>query len=97
MIAAVEEAARAASLVGTPEAAQQVAEQTVASNLADAGLACRDLAVQVDTASFQPAGHVTVTATCAIGLDDVAFAGLPGQRSFTATATEVIDRYRGGG
>lgn len=96
VIAAIDQAARAASLVGTSGAAEHVATDTVASNLADAGIACQDLTVHVDTSTFQRGGHVSVTATCDIGLDDVVFAGLPGQRSFTATATEVIDVYRGG-
>ncbi len=96
VIAAVDQAARAASLGGAPDIAEQVAADTVATNLADAEVSCRDLSVQVDTATFRRGGHVSVTATCGIGLDDVVFAGLPGQRSFTATATEVIDIYRGG-
>lgn len=94
VIAAVDQAARAASLVATPEAAQQSAARTVEANLGDAGFACRELVVQVDTTTFGRGGHVSVTATCGIGLDDVVFAGLPGRRSFTATATEIIDRHR---
>lgn len=96
VIAAVDEAARAASLTGAVTTAEQVATDTVTRNLDDAGVACRDLIVLVDTAAFRRGGHVSVSATCAIGLDDVVFAGLPGQRSFSAAATEVIDVYRGG-
>lgn len=96
VIAAVDQAARAASLSGSPDAARQTAAATVEANLADVGVACRDLTVHVDTTVFGRGGHVSVTATCGIGLDDVVFAGLPGQRSFTATATEVVDHYRGG-
>lgn len=94
VIAAVDQAARAASLIGAPTAAEQAAVDTVMQNLDDAGVACRALNVEVDTAAFHRGGHVSVSATCAIGLDDVVFAGLPGQRSFTAVATEVIDVYR---
>ncbi len=96
VMAAVDEAARVASLGGAPDIAEQVAADTVATNLAGAEVSCRELVVEVDTATFRRGGHVSVTATCGIGLDDVVFAGLPGQRSFSATATEVIDIYRGG-
>lgn len=95
VVAAVDEGARAASLTGAASRAEQVAAETVTQNLADAGVACHDLSVGVDTTSFRRGGHVSVSASCAIGLDDVVFAGLPGQRSFRAVATEVIDVYRG--
>lgn len=96
VIAAVDEAARAASLAGTADVAEQQAAQVVEANLDGAGVECSHLTVDVDTTHFRRGGHVAVTATCAIGLGDFAFAGLPGQRTFTASMTEVVDRYRGG-
>lgn len=96
VLAAVDEAARAASLRGDADAASAAAAAAAADNLTDAGVSCTDLAVEVDTADFRRGGHVTVTMDCTIGLDDVVFAGLPGTRTSQATATEVVDRLRGG-
>lgn len=96
VIAAVDEAARAATLAGTADAAHLRAAEVVGANLGGAGIECSPLTVEVDTANFRRGGHVAVAATCEIGLGDFAFAGLPGQRTFTASAIEVIDRYRGG-
>lgn len=96
VLSAADEAARAASLRGDPDAARSAAMTTVEANLADAGVACRELTVDVDTDEFRRGGHVTVALSCAIGLDDLAFTGLPGTRSYEASATEVIDLRRGG-
>ena len=96
VLAAADEGARAASLRGDPEAGRSAALERVAGSLADAGVLCLDLGVEVDTSAFHPGGHVTVTVTCAVELADVAAVGLPGSRSYSATSTEVIDRYRGG-
>lgn len=95
VLAAVDEGARAASLRGDVEVARATARERVADNLADAGVLCAQLGVEVDTAAFHPGGRVAVTATCAVELGDVAFPGLPGARSYTATSVEVIDRFRG--
>ena len=40
-------------------------------------------------------GTVTVTVECTASMADVTLLGVPGTRTFTATATEVIDTYRG--
>lgn len=96
VLAAADEAARAASLRGDPDAGRAAAAATVQDNIADAGMECADLAVEVDTGAFHRGGHVTVTVRCAVGLDDVVFAGLPGSRQYESAATEVIDLYRGG-
>lgn len=96
VVSAADQAARTASLRGDPDAGRAAALASVESNLGDAGVECIDLAVDVDTDSFQRGGHVTVTVTCMVGLDDVVFAGLPGTRQYQASATEVIDLFRGG-
>lgn len=93
---AAQQAARAASLrAGAAEAAAD-AEATAAANLASAGVACAQFAVEVDTSRFARGGDVAVTVTCTTNLDDLAFAGLPGSRTLSARAVEVIDVYRGG-
>lgn len=96
VLAAADEGARAASLRGDPDAGRSVAISAVEANLADAGVECVDLSVEVGTDDFRRGGQVTVTVRCAVGLDDVVFAGLPGSRVYEASATEVIDLWRGG-
>lgn len=96
MLSAADEAARTASLRANPDAGRAAAVATVEANLADAGLSCRELTIEVDTHEFRRGGHVAVTVGCAVALDDVAFAGLPGTRTFEVSATEVIDLRRAG-
>lgn len=96
VVSAADQAARAASLRGGAEDGRAAAIATVEANLGDAGVECTDLAVDIDTDAFERGGHVTVTVRCTVGLDDVVFAGLPGTRQYEASATEVIDLYRGG-
>lgn len=97
VLAAADEAARAATLQGGPDLARAAAVTTVEDNLGDAGVSCRDLTVSVDTDGLRPGGYVTVTVRCTVGLDDVVFAGMPGARSYEASASEVVDRWRGSG
>ena len=49
---AAHEAARAASLVGSPTAAAESGEETAAANIATGAVACRHLEVFVDTTDF---------------------------------------------
>lgn len=96
VLAAADEAARAASLRGDPDAGRSAAITAVEANLGGAGVECVDLTVEVDTDDFRRGGQVTVAVRCAVGLDDVVFAGLPGSRAYEGSATEVIDLWRGG-
>ena len=92
---AAQEAARSASLSGTPEGAVVAAQQTAVANLASAGLTCASgLDVAVDTAQFAPGGWVAVTVSCDTPFSDVASLAVPGVHTFIGTATEVIDTYR---
>jgi Flp pilus assembly protein TadG len=93
---AASNAARAASLRQHPTDAIDDARVASSKNLAAAGVPCLTLATTVDTADFGPGGTVTVTVSCRASMSDVALLGVPGRRTFTATATEVIDTYRGG-
>lgn len=97
VVDAAHQAARAASLRGTPADAAADAEAAAAANLALAGVSCADLAVEVDTSRFVRGGDVTVVVTCTTALGDLAFAGLPGSKTLSARAVETIDLYRGGG
>lgn len=93
---AAADAARAASLRQHPSDATTDAQNTAAANLAAAGVPCLNLTTTVDTDDFAPGGTVTVTVRCEASMADVTLLGVPGRRAFTATAVEVIDRFRSG-
>ena len=91
---AAHEAARAASLVGNPAAAVEAGEETAAANIAAGAVGCRRLDVSVDTGEFGAGGQVAVSISCEAAFSDIAMLAVPGSRTFTATAVEVIDTYR---
>lgn len=93
---AAAEAARAASLRQSPEAAVVAAQDTAASNLADSGFVCGELTTDVDTTQLVAGGRVSVTVRCVADMSDVTLLGVPGTRTFESRSVEVIDRYRGG-
>jgi Flp pilus assembly protein TadG len=88
------EAARSASLTGHPAAAEAAAHQTASDNIAAGGVGCWDLTVTVDTTMFTAGGRVGVTVTCDATFADLTMLAVPGSRSFTANAVEVIDVHR---
>ena len=89
--------ARAAAQAQTASAAAGRAEQVVAATLADSGSACASHQVAVDAGDLRPGGSVSVTVSCTVDLADVSGLQLSlGSRTMTATATEIIDRARGG-
>lgn len=91
---AAADAARAASLRQHPTDATTDAEAAAAENLAAAGVPCLNLITTVDTDDFAPGGTVTVTVRCEASMAEVTLLGVPGRRTFTATAVEVIDTFR---
>lgn len=94
---AATDAARAASLRQQPTDATTDAQHTAEANLATAGVPCLNLTTIVDTSNFHPGGTVSVTVRCEASMADVTLLGVPGRRTFTATAVEVIDTYRSSG
>lgn len=88
------EAARAASLEQYPAEAEQAAVDSVQANLSASGVVCGDLRTDVDTSDLVPGGSVTVSVRCVASMSDVALLGVPGQRAFVSSSTEVVDRYR---
>lgn len=91
---AAQEAARAASLAPTAADAREAATATAAANVATSGVGCaRGLAVSTDVSNFAPGGSVSVTLSCTASLSDVSSLRLPGSRTYTATAIEIIDRF----
>jgi Flp pilus assembly protein TadG len=88
--------ARAAAAAQTAGGGTARAEVVVGESLAGSGLTCQSQRTAV-SGSFTPGGQVTVTVSCVVALGDVTqFGFIPGSRTLTATATEVIDRTRGG-
>lgn len=93
---AAQEAARAGTLEGSPNAARTRAVEIATANLATSGVACANgLSVVVDTSDFGPGGTVGVTVTCTASLADVSSLALPGSTTYTGYAVEVIDTYLG--
>ena len=90
------DSARAASLERTTSQSAHAAHAAATRSLGDAGVSCTDLRVDVDLSSYEPGGTVRVTVTCTTRLSDVAMAGFPGNRVFTATSLVPIETYRGG-
>jgi Flp pilus assembly protein TadG len=90
-------AARAAAREATPAGATAAAQATAAANLTDASIACSDLDVAVTAATMAPGSTVSVSVSCTADFSDLAVLAMPGQRSFDATAAEVVDTWRGHG
>ena len=90
-----QEAARAASLEGSPGAADAAARSIANANLAQAAVSCPSPLIGVDLSRFEPGGEVTVSITCTTSFGDVGSLGVADSRRFSASATEVIDQYRG--
>jgi Flp pilus assembly protein TadG len=88
-------AARAASLRQHPTDATDDAEAAARANLTSSGTVCDQLEVLTDTTDFRAGGTVAVTINCHTSMANVALLGVPGTRTFTGRAVEVIDRFRG--
>lgn len=87
-------AARAASLAPTLDSARQAGQQAAQESLADRGKACTTLTVSFAGTDFTTGGYVTAEVTCHADLSDVVGFGLPGAKSFTATAVVPIEQAR---
>ena len=89
--------ARAAAAAQSMGGATSRATTVVDQSLADSGLSCAQRSVAV-SGSMQPGGRITVTVRCVASLADVTRYGfIPGSRTLTATASEVVDVTRGSG
>ena len=91
---AAERAARAASLTAQPQAAEEAAIATASANLTEGTVSCRHLEVAVDTSNLTAGGWVGVTVSCKANFSDIAMLAVPGSRTFTSTAIEIIDVFR---
>ena len=90
-------AARAASRQGSPSGATAAAQEAAAGNLGDASVACTNLDVAVTVGAMDPGSTVSVSISCTADFSDLAPLAMPGVRSFHASASEVVDTYRGVG
>jgi Flp pilus assembly protein TadG len=92
-------AARSASLERTAGEAKQAANQVATVQAQAGGLRCQPLSITVATADFAlPIGtpaRVGVTVHCDVPLADVLVPGWPGTVGVSASASSVLDRYRG--
>jgi Flp pilus assembly protein TadG len=91
--AAARAGAEAAVVQGNAAAAQSSAAAAVTATLASDQMACPSPTVSTDVTNFVAGGSVTVTVTCVTQLSDVTAPGLPGTKTFTATATAPTDPY----
>ena len=88
--------ARAAAMRGSTGDAIVAAEFVVESTLHEQGVACASSSVSFD-GDLQPGGRVTVTVRCTVDLGDLTQVGVPGSKTYIASASEVVDAHRGGG
>ncbi len=91
-------AARIASIQRDPAAAQASSTTAASDEFAAQGLHCSAVAVNVDTAGLSaPLGQpstVTATVNCQVSLSELAFPGIPGDRTLTASFTSPVDPNR---
>lgn len=88
------DAARAASMARSRQAATAEAQQSATASLAGRGVSCSSRTITVDTTNWRPGGSVGVTLTCAVQLADLGVPIFGASRDITAQAAAVIDVYR---
>jgi len=93
--AAARDAARAAANARSGAQATEDGELAARAALVEGGVACRTLAVHVDTTDFRPGGTVRADVTCTVELATLTGMALPGSRTVTASFPAPVDRYRG--
>lgn len=93
---AAAEAARAASLQRSSDAAHDAGLDAAQAALADRGRACAELSVHVDVTSYQPGGRVTATVACTPDTSGVNPVGVVGV-TLDATSAAPIEQYREAG
>lgn len=99
--AAAAEAARAASIARSAGEASGAAAGAASASLSNQDVRCVTQSVAVDTSAFaqRPGvpGVVTATVSCQVDMSDLAFPGIPGNRTLEATMSSPLDTYRGRG
>lgn len=92
---AARDAARAASIARTSDAAHERAAAAARATLADGGVSCRSMTIVLDSGAFAPDGAVHATVGCNVDLADLSLLGVPGSRTITATFAQPVDAFRG--
>jgi Flp pilus assembly protein TadG len=96
--AAAAEAARAASIARSAGEASGSATSAASASLTNQDVRCAAQSVSVDTAAFAlPPGTpalVAATVSCQVDMSDLAFPGIPGNRTLQSTMTSPVDTYR---
>lgn len=87
------QAARAASIEHTNARAGAAAAAVATKSLADAGVSCLGVTVEV-AGGLRPGTAVTVTVSCMVDLSDAALLGVPARKRLSSTASEVVDAWR---
>ncbi len=87
-------AARSAS-IAERNSMQGVAAAAAADDLRANGVNCASVSTTAALSTVQRLSTVTVTVTCTINTDGLGALGV-GQRSVSASSTEVVDYYLGG-
>ena len=95
---AAADAARSASILRVEADAKKAAKDAAVTNLANQGINCLRVDVDIDTQQFShdvgtPA-QVDVTVSCLLDLSDLSVPGVPGTRTISATMTSPIDTWR---
>jgi Flp pilus assembly protein TadG len=89
------DAARAASLQPTLDAAGHAAQDTTVAALAARSVTCHQPTARIDApTTFVAGGFVTVTVTCQVDLAGIAIPSIPATGSVSKSSTEPIDRFR---
>lgn len=95
--AAAADAARAASIARTADAAERSATQTAEATLVNQGVACAASTIDIDTKGFKtPPGtpaSTTVSITCELLTADLSLP-VPGSISVSASSSSALDTYR---
>jgi hypothetical protein len=86
--------ARAASLATNQHDAVAAGRRAATRSLAERGEACATLIVVINADDFAPGGTIRATITCVTDLADLSGVGLPGHKTFTATATVPLEQHR---
>ncbi|WP_112232414.1 TadE/TadG family type IV pilus assembly protein [Lentzea atacamensis] len=87
------QAARAASIERTDKRASAAATAVATRALADAGVSCQAMSVEV-LGGVRPGAAVTVTVSCTVDLSGATLLGVPARKRLSSTASEAVDTWR---
>jgi hypothetical protein len=92
--AAARSAARAISVARDPHAAVAAAEADARNTVREGSAMCTDMSFDPDFREGGPVDEIEVTITCQVDLSEATLLRVPGSMTVSASAREVIDRYR---